>query len=77
MQRVPLYARAHGYGAEPGGNGFVGNMEALTENGLDTVFSMNNAKRRKVGPRYKLNERWHVRESCVCHTHTHNSPCTS
>jgi len=38
----------HGYGAEPGGNGFVGNVEALAENGADTVFSMNNAKRRKV-----------------------------
>ena len=40
--------QAHGYGAEPSGNGFVGNVEALAENGADTVFSMNNAKRRKV-----------------------------
>jgi pre-mRNA-processing factor 17 len=28
--------QAHGYGAEPSGNGFVGNVEALAENGADS-----------------------------------------
>jgi hypothetical protein len=42
--------QALGYGAEPSGHGFVGDVEALAENGADTVFSMNNAKRRKAGP---------------------------